>query len=159
MNEPFALSASVPCAGPAASTAVSGSPSASVSLPSTPGAATVSATSSLVPYELPAATGAISATVMLAELMGKLAVETPVGQSVDRLAGDARFSCTVLPPTVLAAPTSATRNRSTDVPTVTVTGVVRTTVQLFVPVSNPGVAGVMLVSEPASKVPLPLASR
>ena len=42
---------SVPCVGPVATLAVRGSASASVSFPSTPGAATVSATSSFVEYE------------------------------------------------------------------------------------------------------------
>ena len=48
----------VPWLGPAARTAVSGSPSISLSLPSTPGAGTVSGVFSLVVYELFAATGA-----------------------------------------------------------------------------------------------------
>ena len=48
----------MPCAGPDTSAAVSASPSWSVSLPSTPGAATVSAVSSSVVYASPTATGA-----------------------------------------------------------------------------------------------------
>ena len=46
VNEPFAFSVTVPCAGPATRTAVSGLPSLSVSLPSTPGVATVRTVSS-----------------------------------------------------------------------------------------------------------------
>src|SRR2546426_8681865 len=50
-RSPFALKANVPWAGPVTSAAVSGSASASVSLPSTPGAATVRLASSFTRSE------------------------------------------------------------------------------------------------------------
>jgi hypothetical protein len=58
VNEPSGLRASVPCAGPLTRTAVSGSPSPSVSFASRPaGAGTVSGVSSVAAYESGAATG------------------------------------------------------------------------------------------------------
>ena len=57
VNEPSTLNGSVPCDGPVTSEAVIESPSGSLSLPSTPGAATVSAVSSFVEYVSFVATG------------------------------------------------------------------------------------------------------
>ena len=54
---PFALSASVPWAGPVTSPAVNVPPSMSVSLPNTPGAATMSGWSSVAVYASGSATG------------------------------------------------------------------------------------------------------
>ena len=58
-NDPFAFRVKVPCEGPATRAADSEFPSASVSLPSTPGAATTSVVSSFVEYESLTAAGAL----------------------------------------------------------------------------------------------------
>src|SRR5436189_296450 len=57
-NEPSRFSVSVPCIGPSTINAVSGSLSVSVSLTNTPGAGTLSGTSSSVLYASSLATGA-----------------------------------------------------------------------------------------------------
>ena len=48
-----------------------------------------------------------------------------------------------------SVPMAATRNRFTGVPAATFTGVAKVNVHVFVPVSNPGAAGVISVSVPA----------
>ena len=70
-HEPFAFNETEPFAGPASSTAVSGSPSTSVSLPRTPGAATFRVRSwSTVKASGTATGGELGALTVMASWMG-----------------------------------------------------------------------------------------
>ena len=78
MKLPFAFSASAPWLGPLTISAVMLLPSASVSLPSTPGAATVSVLSSLTAYVSLPATGAALVCVAALKLhIGPVVVALP----------------------------------------------------------------------------------
>ena len=77
VHEPFALSVRVPWVGPLTRMAVRASPSTSLSLASTPGAATVSAVSSLVLEASSPATGASLTGVTVMRTVATSLFSTP----------------------------------------------------------------------------------